>query len=369
MFNRTYNYINSFFSGDTELHTLLRTATTANEIDKFLLSQSREEIERLVHSVNNYGRLALDLIPKSKLSLHDKEFIERRLLYLALDHNGLALNKKISVENVISSKQVEIDEELNDLLEAANAARGAIKYSPTHADANEYEIEEFINIAERNKAFKDTLNSTCETYLTKQRSTLIKKCKKIGDKSLQSRHAALNDEIQKFIYSKFVENIKKTKTGTCEDFAIFSYQYLKAKKFQFPIKVIHNKKNNHTILVVLKNASADPCDPTNWKRVVDAFNGYIIADENKISELKLFRHYVSLTQKSYNLAVNYNPNYHTFHQSYIIESNSLKKPAPTCSFNIKKASLFAGAGLFMYAACQLSSTFEADENLSERLGM
>lgn len=248
-------------AGNTPLHQLASSSIHANQLYRFIESNSPEKAKVMAAMANNEGQLPIDRLVKQN------EIIRNALINLATPANYLAMNEPMNLDDLIPPYS---DYSNNKFLVAfeigckiANKARKAIKQSTTHPE--------------------------CEIH-TKTQVEISKKIDQLRN-HIPHHHRYDVEELRK--YSKLIEQFQ---VGNCHEYSVYALNQLTQESAKYVIRgeLAHIVNGDHVFVVLNRDQNSDPHNYKTWGLntiIVDAWYGQIFPVteiEMKLSDYRSF---------------------------------------------------------------------------------
>jgi hypothetical protein len=129
--------------GETLLHSMINASTDFNDLVDFFSTTDQKQLSKMARTVDDKGKLALDLIAEKIFwSQADKARLRHILLNLILAHPFKPISTPMKIDKMVNRYQITHDSELYKNLEigceVGNKVRKKFYASTTHAEANFY---------------------------------------------------------------------------------------------------------------------------------------------------------------------------------------------------------------------------------------
>jgi hypothetical protein len=139
---------------DTSLHAMIKTSASLNDLNPFLFNTDKKNLSRMARTVDENGKLALDLIAdKTAWAQTDRDKLKYLLIYLIVSHPFKRISTPMSMDKIVKRYHVSNKSELYQNLrigcEVGNKVRSKFEASPSHAEANFYPLNYYSAINEK----------------------------------------------------------------------------------------------------------------------------------------------------------------------------------------------------------------------------
>jgi hypothetical protein len=231
--------------GNTHLHELI-LQKTPKQINQYIDNMKTADLAAMVRTVNDKGKLPVDLIHESKFSYDEVGLLYSKLLSTRIINFGLKnLADLIDTKNILNkwNPNSEIYENLQLACTITNEIRKEISASSSHPQTN------FFNLERKNKL-----------------KNRIYKMRVLNNSSVLSMYITENPI--KLIFDStttFIENRNKfplkEKMANCGEMSFIAYQKLKKLSKNKYAEIFQVKNGDHGFLVIGKDKNAVVCDP------------------------------------------------------------------------------------------------------------
>lgn len=227
--------------GDTPLHYTIRHAKNVDDV-KLFLARNRSA-EAMARTINNKGKLPIDLVNEMKLDNDVKQKLRALLTPVATRRFLTKLSDRIECKTVLNDYYFSPNSQIYKNLELAcligNEVREVMKESSTHPQFEEGEekqrIREKIKIM-RSNSFIDVLALMIFhpiTFILDPKNTY---------------------------FSKKAERPIKNGIGNCGEFTYAAWHFLKEKNKKIPARICDVKNDDHSFLVFGRGNNTVVCD-------------------------------------------------------------------------------------------------------------
>jgi hypothetical protein len=280
-------------SGGSALHAMINASANFNEMRTFLNTTDQKKLSRMTRTIDDNGKLPLDLLAKkTSWPRKDKNKLKRILVKLIFAHRVKPLSQPMTIDKTVQRYQVATNSPLYKNLsigcEVGNKTRKKFQGSTTHAEANFYTTNQLKSI---DKKIYDMREADRFTQL------------KLSDFSLR-------DQTTLFTCLR-ARNASLAGVGNCDEFASESVRSLE-EEYQIKAWVEKIARGDH-LLAVFGDGEA--------KVMLDAHHGKIFPYRHYEREIKCFhprklnqqdyQNYSGVQQSVLNIYTFFNPRYHS----------------------------------------------------------
>jgi hypothetical protein len=243
-------------------------------------------------------KLPIDLLDLAPMLDKDKQQVRESLISLMLPTNIKKLSEELKLEEVIEKYKNEDGRLVCNLIFSTivvNESRKIIKQSSTHPENNEN--------------LKNNLVSD------------IKLANEIDDLRQIKPDEDEDEEDEEKSFNFYVDLIKNSKKGNCEEFSMYGYYIFKKNGYTHLVEIFSIKNGDHLFIVIDRDPESDKNDFTTWGPhcvVCDGWMGEVYPAHllpsylRSYKEVKIEGEYKNTLELfSYNILTLLNPNIHS----------------------------------------------------------
>lgn len=299
-------------NGNTPLHNVILACKNEDDIISFIANTGNDIAESMARTVNNNGKLPIDLILEKTVNQQTKNKMADLLIAL-IRINPLKI-KKLSdyiddtkiIQQYHCSPSSEMCHNIKIACAIANETRQAITASSSHPQINDAGNDEFIRLSNKLELERSCQEPTVFTILTHPIEFLF-----------DTKHA---------VNKKIAQTALEHHLGNCYEFAIVARYLLKMRYRDVPAEIYEVSNGDHVFLVIGNGKNAVVCD--GWAGEI-----YPMYDIER--KLKCFRPY-TIESSHLNVITSYNPEFHVIKPNTTLES-----------YNISSKTLLIGLGILL----------------------